>query len=338
MSKINKSWEKSRVEVHSPKGVRDLRDKVRFGLRKKYIGIAESMWEYPGMDDEKFSDMTSMSRDTVPEVHLMKQGTCVWFHDDLTEQIHCLPVVMKGGLNMYGKPNAWSPMPIGYDAHKPNPDAVERIASMTLSAENSVVMMNDLFGGNDEGYINAMIDELVDNTLTMNQLQLLAKSPFVFNVSEDNLLSAKNFFLAICEDRPAIFTNSMGDKPSPTTEKIDSKIDPALFELYDRFECQLLEYIGFPCVPITKRAQQSVSEVQSNDMKIYMRRYEKWNQREQACKRINELWGTNLHCVSVIDDLTPSMDANGTFNDEPEGEVTREVDTSISSYSDSDTT
>ncbi len=161
-----------------------------------------------------------------------------------------------------------------------------------------------------------------DNTLTMNQLQLIAKAPFVFNVTEDNLLSAKNFFLAMCEDRPAIFVNSFGDKPQPVLESTQMKIDPALFELFDRFECQILEYLGFPCVPITKRAQQSVSEVQSNDAKIYMRRQEKLKQRSNACDRINAMFGVSLRCVSVIDEdlASPEADSEGGENAENGGD------------------
>ena len=305
-SKINKSWEKTRDEVHSPDGVKELREAVRFGLTKKYIGIAESMFRYDGLDDPIFEDMTVMSQDTVPEVFLMRNGQCVWFKDAATEQIHCLPMVQDGSINMYGKPSAWYPVPVGWtDTLSPETrdGPMARIRNTKLTALDSVVMRNDLFGGNDESYIKAMVNELVDNTLTMNQLQLIAKAPFIFNVTEDNLLSAKNFFLALCSDKPAIFTNAFGEKPIPVVESTQMKIDPALFELYDRFECQVLEYLGFPCVPITKRAQQSVSEVQSNADKIYVKRMEKLHQREQACERINAMFGTNLKCISVIDEL-----------------------------------
>lgn len=309
-SKINKSWEKTRAEVHSPAGVKDLRREVKYGLTKKYIGIAESMWRYDGIDNPMFEDMQVMSQNTVPEVFLMKNGQCTWFKDESTGQIHCLPLTYDGGINMYGKMNSWFAVPVGYSDLKAgsySPE-IERIRNTRLNYDTAVVMRNDLFGGNDEGYINKMIDELVDNTLTMNQLQLIAKCPFIFNVTEDNLLSAKNFFLAMAEDKPAIFTNSMGEKPWPVVESTQMQIDPALFELYDRFECQILEYIGFPCVPITKRAQQTVSEVQSNADKIYARRIEKWNQREKACERINELWGTDIHCVSIVDEKMEEYD------------------------------
>lgn len=323
MSKINKSWERTRTEVHSPAGVKDLRREIKYGLMKKYIGIAESMFTYDGFDHPLFQDMQTMSQDTVPEVFLMKNGQCTWFYDDKTEQIHCLPLTYNGGINIYGKMSQWYPVPVGYtDNLKGTYDPeIERIRNTPLNYTNSVVMRNDLFGGNDQSYIEKMIDELVDNTLTMNQLQLIAKCPFVFNVSEDNLLSAKNFFLAMAEDKPAIFINSLGEKPMPVVESTQMKIDPALFELYDRFECQILEYIGFPCVPITKRAQQTVSEVQSNYDKIYARRMEKLNQRQKACDRINELWGTNLTCISIVDEAQKEMAEQNEQNETEQNEV-----------------
>ena len=318
MSKINRSWERSRDEVHSPVGVNELRKNVKYGLTRLYTGIAESMFRYDGLEDTKFQDMTVMSQDTAPEVFLFRNGQCVWF--ETAGQVHCLPLVMQGGVNIYGKMNTWHPVPVGWDETKKGQNrTMDNIAMLELNYDNSVVMRNDLFGGSDAPYIESMVAELVDNVLTMNQLQLIAKSPFVFNVTEDNMLTAKNFFLAMCEDRPAIFTNSNGERPMPVVESTQMKIDPALFELYDRFECQILEYIGFPCVPITKRAQQSVGEVQSNDSKIFVRRMEKLNQRIKACERINNMFGTKLNVVSVVDELTDYEDPEEP--EEPETEV-----------------
>ena len=300
--KIRKSWERTRDEIHSPEGVRDLRRAVKSGLTRFYTGIAESMWRYE-FDDERFDLMRQMSRDVVPEKFLFRNGECVWFVEPLSDTIHCLPYVMDSdGINIYGNPSNWSPVPVGWDDNREMPLALRRIHDMKLDAENSVIMRNDLFGGNDLEFTDAMVSELVDNVLTLNQLQLLAKMPIVFNVTEDNLLTAKNVFLSLCEDKPVIFTNSLGDKAVPTVENLGVTIDPALFEIFDRFECMLLTYYGFPCVPITKRAQQTVSEVQSNDAKLYARRQEKLRQREQACERIMEVFGASIRVVSVIDE------------------------------------
>lgn len=325
--KMNKSWERERTEVHSPKGVEELRRNIRSGLIRFYTGIAESMWQY-NFASPQFDLMRQMSRDTLPEKYLFNNGECVWFTDPATGTVHCLPFVTNAeGINMYGHPTSWSPVPIGWDPNKrgQNP-AVDRIRDLRLDETNSVIMRNDIFGGNDKAYTESMVNELVDNILTMNQLQLIAKCPFVFNVTEDNMLTAKNYFLALSSDKPVIFVNAMGDKPIPTVESTQMKIDPALFEIFDRFECQLLSYYGFPCVPITKRAQQTVSEVQSNDSKLYARRQEKLRQRQMACERISSLLGASIEVVSVVDEQAQQAleDAEGTeHGDDDEDERSR---------------
>ena len=302
-SKLNKSWEQIRTEVHSPEGVENLKRTVKSGLFKKYCGLIESMFRYEYGSD-RFDDMRVMSQDTAPEKFLFRNGECVWFLDDKTNQIHSLPFVVDGGINIYGRPTAWFPVPVGYSDDKRGTysDEVERIRSRRLTALDSVIMRNNMFGTGDFDYVDSMVNELVDNVLTMNQLQLLAAYPFVFNVTEDNLLTAKNFFLAVAEHRPVIFTNALGDKIVPAVEKIETKIDPALFELFDRFECQLLESVGFPCVPITKRAQQSVNEVESHEEMVFTKRQERLRMREVACERISEIFGVTITVHSVLDE------------------------------------
>lgn len=317
-SKLNKSWEKTRIDTHSPTGVVEMRRNVKWGLTRFYCGIAESMFRYDF--GPEFDDMRVMSADKVPEKFLMNNGAAVVFKDPDTSQLHILPYCMDSkGINMYGEPAGWSPVPVGWnDTMKGTGNPLERIATLNLDATNSVIIRNDLFGGNDYDYIDSMVNELVDNHMTMNQLQLIAKCPFIFNVAKGNELDAKNFFLAICQDKPAIFTYE-GTDLTPVIESTNVKIDTALFELFDRFECQILTYIGFPCVPITKRAQQTVSEVQSNDAKLYARRMEKYNQRAVACERVREMFGVNLEVHSIIDEDIAEMaetTSEGSENDD----------------------
>lgn len=300
-SKINKSWERTRNEVHSPEGVKTLRKNIKWGLMKKYVGIAETMFKHE-LDDPLTEDMRAMSRDELPEKYLMRNGACVWFM--YSGQLHCLPFVEDGTLNIYGKPVSWHPVPYAYNSEtdRGKNKVFDEIFDLKLTLENSVIMRNDIFAGSDYEFIESMVNELVDNTLTVNQLQLLAKMPYVWKVSENNLMTAKNIMLAICEDKPGIFINADGEAVE-LVEQTHAPIDPAIFEIFDRFECLVLEQIGFPCTPITKRAQQSVSEVESNDDKLSARRKEKLWQREKAYNRINKLFGTNLSVVSIIDSL-----------------------------------
>ena len=303
------SWEKPRDgEIHSPAGVEKLKENIKWGLLKKYVGLAETMFKHE-IDDPLTEDMRAMSRDELPEKYLMRNGACVWFM--YAGQLHCLPFAETGELNLYGKPVSWHPVPYAYQVERDrgkNP-VFDAIYDLELDLSNSVIMRNDIFSGSDYAFIESMVDELVDNVLTTNQLQLLAKMPYVWKVSENNLLTAKNIMLALCENKPAIFLNAEGDNVD-LVEQTHVPIDPAIFEIFDRFECLVLEQIGFPCTPITKRAQQSVSEVESNDDKLSARRKEKLWQREKAYERINEMFGVNFRVVSIIDSMQDNKDMN----------------------------
>lgn len=305
-NKINKSWERTRTEVHSPVGIETLKKNVKWGLLKKYVGLAETMFKHE-IDSPLTEDMRAMSRDELPEKYLMRNGACVWFM--YGGQLHCLPFVENGELNIYGKPVSWHPVPYAYQAEidrGKNP-VFDEIYDLELDLTNSVIMRNDIFAGSDYAFIESMVDELVDNVLTVNQLQLLAKMPYIWKVSDNNLMTAKNIMLAICENRPGIFLNAEGEDVE-LVELLDVKIDPALFEIFDRFECLVLEQIGFPCTPITKRAQQSVSEVESNDDKLSARRKEKLWQREKAYERINAMFGVSFRVVSIVDSMLDDRD------------------------------
>lgn len=319
MSRPEPSWEKSKTKdkPHSPEGVETLRQNFRDGLWRYYTGIAESMWRWDLRGDE-WTDFKLMTRGRQPEKMLFQNGSCVVFRDPQTDQLHILPYQTESkSVSIYGEITEWHPVPVGW-TDRPDgrySDVMSRLMNLKLNAENSVIICNDLHGQGDVPMITSVITCLVDNLLTANQLQLLAKSPFIFNVTEDNLMAAKQFFLALSTDRPAIFVNRMmDDKPIPQTESLSVQIDPSIFELYDRWDCQALTYLGYPCVPITKRAQQTVSEVQSNDSRIYTRRQEKLRQRELACDLMKEILGADVSVESVIDarEEQAMRDAQGT--------------------------
>ena len=57
--KLNPSWERGGDKSpFSMPGIEELRQTVKYGLMKKYYGIAQSMWEWTFSDD--FEDMQSM--------------------------------------------------------------------------------------------------------------------------------------------------------------------------------------------------------------------------------------------------------------------------------------
>ena len=65
--------------------------------------------------------------------------------------------------------------------------------------------------------------------------------------------------------------------------------------------------MGIDCVPITKRAQQTVSEVTSNGDKIRLRREEKLRERERACERMKEILGVDVTVKCKVNEWQQEM-------------------------------
>lgn len=282
--KVIPSWEKEYADrgVHAPLGVKELRKNLKDGLRRRYIGYAENMFRY-NFPDPVFDDMKLMSRENVPEKWLVQGGQCAAVEDN--GQIHILLMVLQEGLNIYGYQNEWRVIPAGYESIPDQPTGnpvFDRLMFTPRSYDNSVIIRNDCFGSSDLAFIDSMVDELVDNMLTLNQLQLLAKAPFVFRCPANSsaLKDAKNFYLALSLDYPTIFTDE-GVDISDLIVQTGVQVDTGLLDLFRHWENILLEQLGIPgSVQNTKRAQQSVEEVTMADDKTTLRRQEKFLERK----------------------------------------------------------
>lgn len=320
MTKVKKPWEKDKDAVHSPEGVRDLKRNVKYALIRKYTGIAETMfkWELP----DAFSDMETMSHGTLPEKYLLNNGFCCVFA--FGGQLHILPAVYDSALNIYGYSNGWSPVPIGWDSNPAmqNDPAMQQIRNMHLDATNSVIIENDLFGDSDKAFIDSMVNLLVDHTLTLNQLQLLSRSPLIFAVSEDNLLTAKALFLKIGNCEPVAYVNRDGDEVENTVINTNVKIDASLFDLYSHWESMLLQQLGISSGMTPKRAQQTEAEVSvvMGDDLVSLRRKEKLWQRQRACDRISEVFGAEVSVISLLDTLEDDAMAGNELAEEQDPE------------------
>lgn len=311
------SWEqpKGKDQIHSPAGVDALRKSVKAALKKKYATIIEGRWRWD-LKDPRLADMARMSQGTAPEKLLFQSGKGVWL--ELFGQFHYLAYTAIGGINLYGFPVQWHPIPAGWEEEKRGENVIlDEIADMVLDDSNSVIMRANLFGNSDSDFVDSMVALLVDNMLTLNQLQLLSKSPYIFRVTPENRLAAQNFYLALSQDKPMIVIGQDGEDPSPYVEMTQVKIDPTLLELLDKWECELLESFGIPAVPITKRAQQTVSEVQSNDSMLKIIRDQHLRERQRACDRLKELFNLDISVTSVIDELMEEMSVrdNGSFEE-----------------------
>lgn len=316
MAKINPSWTRDRDKVHSPKGVEELRKSLKDALIRRYVGMAESMfrWTFP---DEQFEDFIAMTRDDEPERTLMRNGQCVCFQLPGTEQLDILPLKAEKDLNLHGNFTTWSPIPVGWTTGSESNNVFDSVMALKLTTENSVIIKDSIYNRSDYDLIRTAVNALVDNYLTLNQLSLLAKSPYIFNVPNGAYLDAKNFFLALSEDKPVIIRRNDGDPMEQTIETTGSTIDTGLFDVIRQWENLLLEQLGIPGSQKTqKRAQQTVDEVNMSEDITSLRRKEKLRMRQLAIDRINKMFGTHVSILSVIDSMEDDKELNKDSGDD----------------------
>lgn len=318
---INPSWDRiDKNAIHSPDGVKELRKELKDALIRKYSGMAENLFTYSFDQFPQFEDFLLMTRDDEPEKTLMRNGQGVWF--EINGQWQFLPCVMNSEINIYGNPVGWSPVPVGYvdGVDRGKSPVRDKIRDLKLDATNSVLMKDSLYGRSDYGIIVKAVDALVDTMLTINQLTLLAKSPYIFRVGPDNILDAKNYFLMLSQDYPAIFKYNSVEELTAVTEQTGMAIDTGLFDVYRQWENILLEQLGIPGSQKTqKRAQQNNAEIELGEDMTSLRRKEKYRYRKMAIDRLNEMAGTNVEIISVIDSEQDNKEMEGSETEDTMG-------------------
>lgn len=303
--KINPSWERTGgKKAHSPEGVKAIREAVRYALVKKYSLVAQSMWRYEFNPPERFEDFKVLSEGLEPERILARNGYGIWFESSGGQMLFLPGVMDEKGVNIYGRPVAYHPVPVGWYEGKEVGAEVSQLMDRTLVVgENCVVMKNDLFGTGDMEIIEQSVNMLVDCVLTLNQLVLLSRSPMIFRVSTDTELTAHNLFKSIANLEPVVYVDKEYEEGKPIVEPVTIRMDTGLMDVMDRFESELLDSLGVNNVPVNKRAQMSVNETTSNNDKIQLVREAKFKQRQMAIDQMNKLFNLNCTVHSVIDEM-----------------------------------
>ena len=123
------------------------------------------------------------------------------------------------------------------------------------------------------------------------------KTPYVFKVNQDNLLSAKNMYKQVSENTPAVFVDdSIGD----LTNMIDviSTVAPYVVDKLNTQKNavwnEVMTYLGINNSNLEKRERMITSEAESNNEQISSSGNVFLKSRQEACDRINQLYGLNV--------------------------------------------
>ena len=146
-------------------------------LFRKYSQIAIDNFEYSLKDGTPLSALGLESRRF--ETPLFNTGFACFFYND---QIgFCvLPAVIRGGLNIYGEPEAWTAQGIG--------------GSFQVDETNSVLIRNDLFGYAGIDLAQYYAKKVSDVQRTLTRKFSCTKCPSWLRVRTKTFFRRKTFF------------------------------------------------------------------------------------------------------------------------------------------------
>lgn len=268
---------------------------------RRLCELSMSMFKWEGLPDSV--DVRYL------EMELFLTGQALFFKDDVLGYL-ALGYLANGSFDVYGEPKvrrAYSRYS-GYN-------------SDSFTDKDSVIIWNNYMrvpSAQDVMYYAQRLWYL-DNTIDINAKA--QKTPVLIQCDEKQRLALLNVYKEYDGNSPVLFGDKNLDIKGFGVLKTDAPfVADKLYELKNQIWNEALTYLGINNVSYQKRERLITDEVTRSQGGTVASRYSRLAMREQACDRINELFGLD---VSVkyredfqIPDADDDVDSEGGETDE----------------------
>ena len=243
------------------------------------------------------------------EMELFLSGQVLFFKDDVMGYL-TLGCLANGSFDVYGEPvsrRAYSRYS-GYN-------------SDTFTGEDSVIIWNNCMripSAQDVMYYAQRLRD-IDSTIDINIRA--QKTPILIQCDEKQRLSLLNVYKEYDGNSPVLFGDRNLDIKGFGVLKTDAPfVADKLYELKNQIWNEALTYLGISNVSYQKRERLITDEVTRGQGGTVASRYSRLAMREQACDRINKMFGLNLSVKYredfQIPDVNDDVDSEGGDVDE----------------------
>lgn len=246
-------------------------------LNKFWKNLAINIFEWKGLEEIS----PSLTSEIIEET-LFDKGSCLFFKDDKLGFM-ALPVAPANKLNVYNKPTNFRAIGINYNKE--------------YNVDNSVLIKNNSLKTSTLDAIDMYTTKMADIELTKDIRRNAHKTPFVLEVTDATLLTAKNFFKQVCSNEPVIFKNKTRGENEKGLNVLNNDIDyinDKLEDDYHNYEARILTILGLDNYVEDKKERVQSAEVESNQEYIISSFRASLETRKKACEAINKMFNINL--------------------------------------------
>lgn len=274
---------------------------IQYYNRLIELSIAMFDWTgLPGTIDPRFLELT-----------LFKYGQAVFFEDEVMGYL-ALTNAVQGGFDVYGYPvasRAYSP----YNNYQKN-----------LTLDDSVIIYNNYLRTPSSLDVEVFAKRLYNLDRVIDVNANAQKTPVLIKCAETQRLTMKNLYKEFDGNSPVIFgDNGLNDANFTVLSTEAPYVADRIYQLKTQIWNEALTYLGISNINVQKKERLITDEVSRNMGGVIASRYSRLNARQNACEKINKMFGLNVWCEYRDDyrELGEELEDVNEDDDEQEPEV-----------------
>lgn len=238
------------------------------------------------------------------EKYLYEYGQAIFYDNETFGKI-CLPCSPTGSLNQFGEP-----LSVNVNSHL--------IHDTVMLKDGIRILNNDLIIPTDF-YVRQYAEKMTEVEMSIDMNVKQQKFPFFVETDKKNEFTMKQIFKQKEDGTPYIYANKNLGIGQTTVHTLDVPyVVDKLSEYKYELEREILTFLGLNNT-VEKEERLLVDEINSNNDFIERNVDIMFKNREFACKRINELFGTNIRVIKNSDIKSVSLDLNKKEGDKENG-------------------
>ena len=248
------------------------------------------------------------------ELALFATGSAIFYNDPALGYVG-LRANANGSFNQYGTPNRRTAY--GYAGYQND----------ELDAENSVLIYNDVLHTNSMLVVEEFAERLyrLDRIIDINTEA--QRTPIMLVCDEHEQLTVENAYKKYA-DNDFMIATTKGFRPDSikTLTTGAPYVADKLYNLKQQIWNEALTFLGIANVNYEKGERLITDEVMRGQGGTITSRFSKLIARQQACDKINKMFGLNVWCeFRDIDELSTNIDDNVVSQKQEEGVDSGEV-------------